>query len=233
MRTISAAYGVFAQYGPLPRAKTILRDTPVLILRPAKTPAIIGRPHEMAKVRPTRLLSLTDLERIAMKAEVVAAARVVSRQLEQASIRHLLVGAVAVGVHGWPRATSDVDVLVGPEAWEAGPGDSRAPRVELVPEIHGVGIDYLPLDVAGDFLLEAFDRAIRTEDVPISPVEVVIMTKLLRMAMRDQADVVELVKAGLFEPQEVTSYLDAHAPMLTSRFAALVEQARQELERER
>jgi hypothetical protein len=68
-----------------------------------------------------------------------------------------------------------------------------------------------------------------SEDVPIAPMEVVIITKLLRLAMRDQADVVELVKAGVVDLDAVRAYLETNAPMLTSRFDALVEQARREL----
>ena len=50
--------------------------------------------------------------------------------------------------------------------------------------------------------------------------------------MRDQADIVELVKSALFDPAAVGAYLDAYTPMLRSRFDALVEQARVEIERE-
>jgi hypothetical protein len=186
----------------------------------------------MAKSRPTGSFSLSELEQGALNAEVVAAVRRSSRGLAEQNVRHLVVGAIAVGVHGWPRATRDVDLLVAPEAWTVGSDGGLTARVKLPSEVMGVSVDYLPIDVAGDFLLEAFERPEDTEGVPIAPVEVVIMTKLLRMVMRDQADVVELVKAGLYDPARVTAYLEAHAPMLVSRFEALVGQAQEELERE-
>jgi hypothetical protein len=44
------------------------------------------------------------------------------RALSGASARFLVVGAYAVGVHGWPRATKDLDVWV-----EA--SDENSPRV--------------------------------------------------------------------------------------------------------
>jgi hypothetical protein len=71
-----------------------------------------------------------------------------------------------------------------------------------------------------------------TEGVPIAPIEVVILTKLVRLAMRDQADIVELLKAGLFDPLQVEDYLQAHAAMLTPRFQELRRQAERERERE-
>jgi hypothetical protein len=142
-----------------------------------------------------------------------------------------VIGAIAVGVHGWPRATRDVDLLLGPEAWDVAADGTRTPRIELPEVIDGVEIDYLATDVAGDFLLDAFDCALMSDGIPVAPIEAVIVTKLIRLAMRDQADVVELVKTRLFDPAVVEAYLDANAPMLTSRFRALVEQAQSELDR--
>lgn len=43
----------------------------------------------------------------------------VVEQLEQDGIEHALVGALAVAVHGAPRATTDIDLLVAPEAADA------------------------------------------------------------------------------------------------------------------
>jgi len=202
----------------------------VLILKPVETPRFVRAPIKMSS-RAAKLLSLTDLEQTAVKARIIAACREASRRLASASVRHAVIGAIAVGIHGWPRATRDVDLLVAPEAWETHKDGSQTPRVELAEQISGVEIDYLPIDVAGAFLIEAFDRSLVTEGVPIAPIETVILTKLLRLAMRDQADVVELVKTGLFEVAAVERYLEANAPMLTGRFRALVEQALRERER--
>ena len=156
---------------------------------------------------------------MAVNPVVVGALRDASKNLALQSVRHLVVGALAVGVHGWPRATADVDLLL---------DGSQTPRVELPESFGGVAVDYVPVDVAGDFLLDAFDHPLLCEDVPIARVEVVIITKLIRLAMRDQADVVELVKSGLVDVPCVRAYVDAHAPMLTSRFDALSEQAKRE-----
>ncbi|HEY2369937.1 MAG TPA: hypothetical protein VGH87_26235 [Polyangiaceae bacterium] len=190
----------------------------VLILERVATPRFVGRPWTRAKMIAGRRRNLTELEATAINPAVIAALREASRRLTAQGVRHLVIGALAVGAHGWPRATRDVDLLVAPEAWDT-----------LVDSIGGVDIDYLPVDVAGDFLLASFAAPFVSEDVPIAPMEVVIITKLLRLAMRDQADVVELVKAGVVDLDAVRAYLDTNAPMLTSRFDALVEQARREL----
>jgi hypothetical protein len=204
----------------------------VLILQPAETPRFVRAPIKMSP-RPLKLLSLADLEQTAVNPRVVAACREASQRLSNAGVRHAVIGAIAVGIYGWARATRDVDLLVAPEAWETHGDGSQIPRVELAEQICGVDVDYLPIDVAGAFLVEAFDRSFVTEGVPIAPIEAVILTKLIRLAMRDQADVVELLKAGLFDAAAVEQYLDANAAMLTGRFRALVEQATRERERER
>lgn len=203
----------------------------MLILQPVETPPFVGAVIKMTPPAP-KLLSLSELERIAVKSSVVATLREISRRLTAQSIRHGVLGALAVGIHGWPRATRDVDLLLAPEAWlQAGDG-TLTPCVELPEQIDGVAIDYLPISVAGDFLLESFERVLVTEGVPIAPIEVVILTKLVRLAMRDQADIVELLKAGLFDEQRVSSYLQQHAPMLCPRFQELCRQAMRERERE-
>jgi hypothetical protein len=204
----------------------------VLILDPVPTPPIIRAPVNAAKP-PPQLRSLTELEELAIHPRVMQALREISGRLQADHIRHAVVGAIAVGHHGWPRATSDVDLVLGPEAWTKSPDGSLVPNVSLPENVNGVGIDYLSVDVAGDFLIDAFASVHLSEGVPIAPVEVVILTKLIRLVMRDQADIVELVKAGLFQAATVESYLELHAPMLTPRFLALVEQARREARDER
>lgn len=201
----------------------------VLILGRVATPRFVGRPWQRTKSMAGKRRTLTELEATAINPTVIRTLRDASRRLTDQGVRHLTIGALAVGVHGWPRATSDVDLLVAPEAWNTAADGTQTARVSLVDNIGGVDVDYLPIDVAGDFLLASFAAPLVIEDVPIAPMEVVILTKLLRLAMRDQADVVELVKAGVVDVDVVRSYLDTNAPMLTSRFDALVAQAQREL----
>lgn len=87
---------------------------------------------------------------------VHAAARELARRLREAHIDHAIVEALALGVHGFRRATEDVDVLVSREglarfkaAWlgrgylELRPG-GRAVRDTQ----HGIRIDFL---IAGEY----------------------------------------------------------------------------------
>ncbi|MCB9742606.1 MAG: hypothetical protein H6740_08405 [Alphaproteobacteria bacterium] len=59
---------------------------------------------------------LADLEEVVAPAILERAAQV-SRHLSRLGVPHALVGGLAVGVHGHPRATKDVDFLVGQEAF--------------------------------------------------------------------------------------------------------------------
>ncbi len=49
--------------------------------------------------------------------EILNAMRAAAAKLESAGIRHALAGALAVGAHGYPRASKDVDFVVGDEAF--------------------------------------------------------------------------------------------------------------------
>jgi hypothetical protein len=202
----------------------------VLILQPVETPQFVGRPIKMKPPVPKQL-ALSELEERAVHPRVLGVLREISRRLSAEGIRHGVLGAIGVGVYGWPRATSDVDLLLAPEAWLEGRDGTLTPRVELPEQIDGVAIDYLPISVAGDFLLESFDRVFVTDGVPIAPVEIVILTQLVRLVMREQADIVELLKAAGFDADSVERYLELHAPMLTPRFRQLREQAQLELAR--
>jgi hypothetical protein len=188
---------------------------------------IVGAPIEARKTRSTTM-SLENLRDSGLHPDVLAALIAISKQLTAQGVRHAVIGGIAVGVYGWPRATRDVDLLVGDEAWEILPTGERRERVQLPETVLGVAVDYLSIDVAGEFLNAALDHPFVSEGVPIAPVAVVVCTKLLRMAMRDQADIVELLKAGLFGAADVRRYLEAWTPMLVPRWDALVLQAERE-----
>lgn len=46
--------------------------------------------------------------------------------LEERGIEHALVGAVALAVHGVPRATTDIDLLIRPESLEPAAEEARS-----------------------------------------------------------------------------------------------------------
>jgi hypothetical protein len=151
-----------------------------------------------------------------------------SRQMAAAGIRHALVGGLAVGAHGWPRATRDVGFLVGGEAWVRRPSGIVTPNPELPLEAHGVAIDAIPIREDEPHLQAAVDSPLSTpEGVPVAPVEVVVYMKLKSPRARDEADVVELARSGV-DLGRIRAYLVANAPGLVERFDAMVARARGE-----
>lgn len=56
-----------------------------------------------------------------------------SEALTSLGVRHALVGGLAVGVHGHPRATKDIDFIVGAEAFA-----TTSPRLTFREELADV-----------------------------------------------------------------------------------------------
>jgi hypothetical protein len=106
-------------------------------------------------------------------AEVLEAMEVASSALKAAGVRHVVVGGLAVGANGFPRATKGVP----PGSFVEGP----------------------PL----------------------------IYMKLNSPRLKDRADVIELIKAGL-DVDACRSYLSANAPALVTELEAAVARARAE-----
>jgi hypothetical protein len=149
-----------------------------------------------------------------------------SKQMAAAGIPHALVGGLAVGAHGWPRATKDVDFLVGSEAWVRRSSGIVTPNPELPLEAHGVAIDAIPLRDDEPWLREAIENPLPTpEGVPVASVEAVVYMKLKSPRARDEVDVIELVRSGV-DVARIRSYLSSHAPALLARFGAMLARAR-------
>src|SRR5688572_16385843 len=79
------------------------------------TDQVLVRPHlsisgrrrsRVTKPDPTLLIDV-------VAAEVLEALKLASQALTVAKVRHFVVGGLAVGANGYPRATKDVDSLVG------------------------------------------------------------------------------------------------------------------------
>lgn len=156
--------------------------------------------------------------------EVVAAkilldAITTSQRLSELGVPHTLIGALAVGVHGHPRATKDVDFLVGPEAFE-----STSPLLVYRPELSEVVrigvIDLLSVPPEYPSLAEHL-QDVEPGTVPIIPIDALILLKLHANRPQDLADVIALLKSGV-NAAKVTDYLRDVAPALASKFAELV-----------
>ncbi len=141
-------------------------------------------------------------------------------QLDQLGVRYALAGGLAVGAHGYIRATVHVDFLVGEEAFEHhGPLVTFKAGVPI--EVDGIRIDYLSPVALGPQLEIVLDRPRSTGSLPVVPVEVLIYMKLIAGRRKDLLDLVELVKAGA-DVKAARAYLAQYAPELGDKFDQLV-----------
>jgi hypothetical protein len=150
-----------------------------------------------------------------------------SARLTELGIRHALVGALAVGAHGHPRATKDVDFLVGDEAFQhhAGGLVSISPGVPI--QVNDVPID--PLSIRSDepYLLAAVSQAVPSRGVPVAALEALIYLKLKSPRRQDAADVVALLRVA-HDWDEIRRYLTEHAPQLVAKFDSLASETGEE-----
>lgn len=156
--------------------------------------------------------------------EVLAAMKAAAEKLASSGIRYALAGALAVGAHGYPRASKDVDFLVGDEAFIVHGGGIVTVHPDVPIRVGAVAVD--PISVGPDelHLMEAVERAKHSRGIPILPVEALLYMKLKSPRAKDEADVVELLKAGI-DPEGIERYIAHHAPDLTVRFAKAKERA--------
>jgi len=133
----------------------------------------------------------------------------VGRILREAKIPFAVVGGFAVIEYGYERFTKDVDVLV----YAADPEN---------------GVDVDLLGTAFDVEETALARAARTRTaLPVISVAHLILMKLESGRSQDDADIVELLKAGA-PAASVARYLRRAWPKLLPRFRELAAQARAE-----
>jgi hypothetical protein len=144
-------------------------------------------------------------------------------QLSDLGIRYALAGGLAVGAHGYVRATTDVGFLVGGEAFEHH-GPVVAFKAGVPIEVDGVRIDYLSPVSLGPQLEEVLDHPLIDEEMAVVPIEVLIYMKLAAKRRRNRVDVIELVKVGV-DVNRVRDYLLRYASDLVPQFEELVNEA--------
>ncbi|HEY6332059.1 MAG TPA: hypothetical protein VI756_22205 [Blastocatellia bacterium] len=166
-----------------------------------------------------------DIEEALRRAlpEVRQAAVNAAGQLNRLGIRHALAGGLAVGAYGYVRATTDVDFLVGDEAFERH-GALVTFKAGVPIEVGGVHIDYLSPVSLGNQLEEVLDRPSAGDELPVVPIEVLIYMKLAARRRRDLSDVVELIKIGI-DTKRVRGYLAQYASDLLPLFNELADEA--------
>lgn len=174
---------------------------------------------------PRRQVSLMDLKEVFrfVAPRIRDAALKSAAQLNDLGIRYALAGGLAVGAHGYIRATVDVDFLVGEEAYEHH-GSVVAFKAGVPIEVDGVRIDYLSPVSLGPQLEEVLDHPPMNEGLAIVPIEVLIYMKLAAKRRRDLVDVIELVKVGA-DVDRVRDYLKQYAGDLVPKFEELVNEA--------
>lgn len=150
-----------------------------------------------------------------------------SALLQQLGVKHALVGGLAVGAHGWPRATKDVDFIVDDSAWLKTDAGLVVMRAGLPVQAHGVAIDTLSVRDDERHLLGAIETPEVSEGVPVAPIEAVIYMKLSSPRSKDRQDVIELVRAGA-DVGVLRRYLDAHAPHLVAALDEVVKTVERE-----
>ncbi len=157
--------------------------------------------------------------------KVLAAMRAASAQLTKLNIRHWLVGGLAVGAHGHPRATKDVDFLVGDEAFEHHGGGLVTMKPGVPIQVSGVVVDHLSAQADEAFLTAQLPAA--SSQLEAAPISVLVYLKLKSPRLKDRADVVELIKAGA-DVSQCRRWLNDNAPELIRELDAAEVAARAE-----
>jgi hypothetical protein len=89
--------------------------------------------------------------------EVLDAMKVASQALKRAGVRHAVVGGLAVGANGFPRATRHVDFLVGDEAFERHAGGLLTLRPGVPFQVNRVAVDFIAAEASEGFLAAALE----------------------------------------------------------------------------
>jgi len=150
----------------------------------------------------------------------------VSNELKEKGIRHALIGGIAAGIYGEPRATKDVDFLISGEAYAGTPSKSGKLEAQLM-TFDGVRVDFIYLDAKRAFLEDALAGSLEARGIPVIPVETLIYLKLLSQRRVDQLDIIRIIQAGV-DLEVVTDYLEENAPELVADLNKYVQKADEE-----
>ncbi len=187
---------------------------------------MLARPQLSIARRRSQLMTKPDLTLLVdvVAPRVLEALHLASQALIAANVRHVVVGGIAVGANGHPRATKDVDFLVGEEAFEHH-GKLVSLRAGLPFQVDGVAVDFLSPEPDEPFL----EAALGAPPGSIIDAAPLVYMKLKASRMQDRADVVALIKSSL-DVNGCRSYLSLHSPTFITRFDDLVAIAQAELE---
>jgi hypothetical protein len=125
-----------------------------------------------------------------------------------------------VGAYGYPRASRDVDFLVGDEALNIMRGGIVSVARGVPIQVGRVPIDSISIPSEEHHLEESFHHVILSRGIPIAPSEILVYLKLKSPRRKDSVDIVEFLALGL-DPKPVLAYLKKNAPALIPKFETL------------
>ena len=186
---------------------------------------MLGRPHLSIAAPRARLITKPDpsLLQDVVADRVIDAMKVASQALSRAAVRHAVAGGLAVGANGYPHATKDVHFLVGSEAFAHHPGALVTLKQGVPFQVNGVAIDFLSIGPGEEFL----ENDLAAAEGSFLEAAPLVYLKLKSSRLRDQADVLELIKSSL-DIAACRRYLQTNAPDLLSRFDDLITRAETE-----
>lgn len=161
--------------------------------------------------------------------DVLERATRTSEQLRVLDIPHAVIGGIAVGVLGYPRATRDVDFLVGRAAADASHPRGLAPEVAALYQ-HGLVEFLLARDREPDrsVLEEALDRVpARRGAVPVIQPRELVWLKLDTPDVRrahDLNDIRQLLRVGAIDTMATLDWLEMLDPAKAEDFSELVQE---------
>jgi hypothetical protein len=164
-----------------------------------------------------------SLLRGVVSSRIIEAMARASAALSGAGVRHAVAGGLAVGANGYPRATKDVDFLVGAEAFENHEGGLVTLKAGVPFQVNGVAVDFLTIGPGEEFL----EAALNSPTAGFLDAAPLVYLKLKSSRLQDQADVVNLIKSSL-DIETCRRYLATNAPTLLPRFEELVARAEEE-----
>ena len=155
---------------------------------------------------------------------ILEAAEASARFLRERGIKRLLVGGLAIGAYGHPRATKDVDFLVSDNAFQHHGGGIVTMLGPV--QVNGVPVACLSAGADEPFLEELLDTP-APGSVPVIPLEGLVYLKLKAGRAQDVADMVALVKSEI-DVQRCRAWLAKNASRLVPRLDQAEQQARSE-----
>lgn len=148
---------------------------------------------------------------------IKSTARQVSEYLTSQGITHAVIGGMAVSAYSPPRMTEDVDFLVPESALsviqELGDTSPLAESVDGVTiDINDVVVDFIFMP--DDMPEETLQDGPKIEGIPVLRPEALMLMKMYAPRVKDNADVIAMIKAGLIDMDKLRKYIKRHDPSM-------------------